>query len=218
MSWKCSGCSERIEDTFETCWNCGKDYDGQPEEVADDARFGPRADVTNEAAPHVTEAVASAETNVDTVAGPLKIPNLPGEHLLLDLHDGDFILTTHRLRHRNVRIGSSSIVSIMLEELASCSLTRRTKPWLLAAAVVCLVLGILATDRRGESFWGAVVVAVVFVVSYSATRQTVLTFASAGTPILLDVGDTPLNTVTRIINQVEAAKSQCRTKPKIAAT
>jgi hypothetical protein len=112
MPWKCSGCGEQIEDTFETCWNCGRDYDGHPaEEVADDA-LGSQADVPNGAAPQVSEAAAAAEADVDTVSGPLKIPNLPGEHLLVDLHDGDFILTTRRRRHRSERIGASSLVSI----------------------------------------------------------------------------------------------------------
>ena len=28
--WKCSGCGETVEDTFDVCWNCQRDKAGEP--------------------------------------------------------------------------------------------------------------------------------------------------------------------------------------------
>jgi len=205
MSWKCKGCGEQIEATFETCWNCGTDQDGLAPAAASRARIPEETQEASETTrPHTQEVPVEARSQA--VTSTIKLPNLPGERLLLELHDGDFTLTTHRLRHRSERIGGSSIVSIMLEELTSCSLTRRTKPWLLAMAFAMFVLGVLAVGRQ-DSFWGGAIAAVVFVVAYMTTRRTVLAFASSGERVLIDVGSTPIDAVTRIINQVEAAKN-----------
>lgn len=209
MAWKCKGCGETIEETFETCWNCGTDQDGVPPPETESA-IPPANSRPGKATPRPEpEDRGATGASITVVSGPLKVPNLPGERLLLDLHDGAFLLTTHRLRHRNEGVGAASLVSIMLEEVASCSLTRRTKPWLLAFAFATLALGVLAAEKKG-GFWSAVVVAAIFVVGYMATRRTVLAVASAGEQILLDVGSTPIDTLTRVINQVEAAKNERR--------
>lgn len=96
------------------------------------------------------------------------------------------ILTTHRIRYQSEVWGSSQIKSIMLEELASCVVTRSSNPVLLVSAALCFLVGIInATHNRDAAppLIGALVLASVLVRIYFATRQQILLLESGGTTI-----------------------------------
>lgn len=66
---------------------------------------------------------------------------LPQERLLLESDNGTLKLTTHRLRYEARAGGEMNIKSIMLEELASCAVTRSSQPILIVLALICLLIG-----------------------------------------------------------------------------
>lgn len=62
---------------------------------------------------------------------------LDGEKVLLrvpvrDLGSAEVVLTSHRVRLNSQAIGSAEVLSIMLDELASCGRIRISKPIFLA--------------------------------------------------------------------------------------
>jgi hypothetical protein len=135
---------------------------------------------------------------------------MPKEVVLLESEGKSLILTTHRVRYEFEAFGNSEIRSIMLEELASCAMVRSSNIIFLVLAGICLILGVLvAAGGRGNE--GAliigVLVAVVFVVAYFASRRQVLALASAGTTISVNTQRMKLETAKQFIEQTEAAKN-----------
>jgi hypothetical protein len=106
--------------------------------------------------------------------------------------------------------GDSTLISIMLEEIASCGIARVQQPILLALAAISFVLGaVLGSMADGSSvpLMISVIVAVVFVGLYFSGRQHVLVLASAGSTIRADVRTMDAETVIALIDQLEFAKN-----------
>ena len=132
------------------------------------------------------------------------------EKLLLESDDKELILTTHRVRLESESLGRARIVSIMLDQLASCAITRVSHPIFLILAGICFVVGALfaANGRNNE---GALIVGIVlpliFVVIYLANRQQVLALASAGATINVNTQGMTLDAVKAFIDRTEVAKN-----------
>jgi hypothetical protein len=99
----------------------------------------------------------------------------------------------------------------MLEEVASCSVTSLSKPWLLAVAAVVLVASFATADDRGKGWIGGILLALGFAVVYYVTRRQVVSVASAGAAINIDIAGTDERAVHDLINSIEAAK-EAKTK------
>lgn len=134
---------------------------------------------------------------------------LPNETLLLESDTQTLKLTTHRVRYESRHGGEVEIRSIMLEELASCEVMRSAKPILLVLAAVCLLLGGLAAAQNSQSgaLLGGVIVGLIFVVLYFATRQQFLVLASAGASIHVNARSMKLETLRGFVDAVENAKN-----------
>lgn len=135
---------------------------------------------------------------------------LPDEKVLLLSDDNELTLTTHRVRLESQSLGRAQIISIMLEELASCSMTRVSHPIFLILAGVSIVIGaVVASNGRGNE--GALtlglVAAVVFVILYFANRQQIIALASAGATINVNTQGMNPETVRAFINRAETAKN-----------
>ena len=64
------------------------------------------------------------------------------EQMLINGNPEGLFLTTHRVRQHFQSNGSAQVTSIMLEEIASCSMERKSQPGLLALAIVVFVVAI----------------------------------------------------------------------------
>ncbi len=138
---------------------------------------------------------------------------LPTEQLLLKSPGGSLILTTHRVRYETQGVGNGELISILLEELASCAMIRASSPILLVIAAIAFVLGLVGS-MVGNGFGnnsGAVIigtiVAILFVLFYFATRRQVLSLASAGATIQVNVVGMKMEMVKEFIEQAEEAKN-----------
>lgn len=110
-------------------------------------------------------------------------------------------------------MGSGEIISILLEELASCAMVRASQPVLLILAAIAFVLGIFGSLMGGSygnnsgAFIIGVIVAVLFVLFYFGSRRQVLSLASAGATIQVSVVGMKMEMVKDFIEQAEEAKN-----------
>ena len=134
--------------------------------------------------------------------------SLPGERVLYKSPRGRLKVTTHRLRYDRQGSGTMSIKSIMLEEVASCTMTRLTYPWLLLVAGLCVLGGFVAgAQYGGVPIVVGVLCALVCGVGYLFSRQQVVVIASAGSSITLDMRGCTVEEVRELIDHIEAAKN-----------
>jgi 1,4-dihydroxy-2-naphthoate octaprenyltransferase len=136
---------------------------------------------------------------------------MPNESVLLESEAKSLILTTHRVRYHVETFGNVAIRSIMLEELASCALVRSSNIIFLVLAGICFVLGLLvaAGGRRMEgALVIGVILGVVFVITYLASRRQALVLASAGTTIMVNTQGMKLEVAKQFIERTEAAKNE----------
>ena len=135
---------------------------------------------------------------------------LPNETILRESSGKTFVITTHRVRHSTQATGSASVRSIMLEELASCSLIKTSQPLLLILAAIVGLIGLLTA---GSSRDGAgililcLVIAGVLVLAYFLSQQLVVAFASAGATIRINAGRMKLEDAKDFIDTAEQAKN-----------
>lgn len=134
---------------------------------------------------------------------------MQGERILFESPSKVLTLTTHRVRYEMSTAGGAVLKSIMLEELASCSMTRTSNPILLVLAAICFILGFIsATSGREEgAFIIGIVLALVFVVAYFSTRRQVVALASAGATIYVAISGLSQEAIRQFIDQAEAAKN-----------
>jgi hypothetical protein len=132
---------------------------------------------------------------------------MPGEQILYQSPGQTFWLTNYRVRKEYHSAGIGVIRSIMLEEVTSCSMERRSYPWLLVAGI-CAAL-VPALTLIFATPWPALVgflLAPFFGLAYVVSREQVVTIASAGATIYLKTQGWTLQEVRALIDRIEAAK------------
>lgn len=134
---------------------------------------------------------------------------LPQEKLLLESDNQTLKLTTHRVRYEARAGGEMQIKSIMLEELASCAVTRSSQPILIVLAVVCLLIGgvVSAQNNQPPAIIAGAVIGLIFVALYFGTRQQFLALASAGTTIRVNARGMKVETIRGFVDAIEGAKN-----------
>ena len=136
---------------------------------------------------------------------------LPGERILLESDPKGLVLTTYRIRSETPRRGHQEVISIMLEGLASCTITHHSSPGLLVCAAISIVLGLMeaiGSTRNQYAITTGVIIALIFVVIYSATRQQIIVLASGGASIKSSTKGMDVQTAKDFIDIVETAKNE----------
>ena len=97
----------------------------------------------------------------------------------------------------------------MLEEFASCALSKTSQPIFLILAAICAILGLLMTGnaRSPAPLIGGLVLGGIFVIIYFVSQQQVIAFASAGTTIRINAGGMKLEVAKDFIDTAEQAKN-----------
>jgi hypothetical protein len=136
---------------------------------------------------------------------------LPDERILLESDSKTLVLTTHRVRFKSTGSGKDHLISIMLEEVASCqaSVTSRPMYLILAGAFLLVGLGVGSQQRDGGAF-GVVVLAVsaLFGVLYFTTRGGVLAINSAKGSIRVPIRGKSLKAAEEFVDALERAKHE----------
>ncbi len=142
---------------------------------------------------------------------------MPGEKVLLQSEAGTLILTTHRIRHQTEAFGYARIISIMLEELASCAMVRTSYPLFLVLAALCVAGGFLITvANRGDAapLGLGFVLALILVVLFLASRQEIVSLASAGATIRVSTRSMKRGEAKDFLDATESAKNVRYLLPK----
>ena len=130
--------------------------------------------------------------------------------VLFEADDGTLTLTTHRIRVKSEQRGSAYFGSVMLDQVASCEVARRSYPaFLLIAAVAAIVAigyGVTTVRDPGLGIVIGLIVTVGFLLAYLATRRMSLAFASAGATLRVGLA-MPLPAAIEFIDAVEAARA-----------
>lgn len=75
---------------------------------------------------------------------------MSGEKLLLESSPRGLVLTSHRIRSIKQGVGTGEVISIMLEELSSCAVERKSEPLLLfIAAFIVVASPVAEVSSRG---------------------------------------------------------------------
>ncbi len=136
---------------------------------------------------------------------------MTGESVLLESDPKGLTLTTHRVRQQVKGSGRSRITSILLEQVASCGMSRKSNPWLLVIAVLVFgVAALAAADSYDSEVYliGGLIVAGIFVLAYFANRRQVLYIHSAEGSIIQPAIGMSETAVLDFIDQLESAKNQ----------
>ena len=153
-----------------------------------------------------TSGFGSARTTAYGTASSISL--LPNEQVLLESGGKTLILTTHRVRYDSQRMGGGEIISIMLDELASCAMIRRSKPVLLIFAGMLLLISLYFYNQYQQSLgtFGFLLVAVL-IVMYFVTRRQVIELDSAGASIRVNTSGMSVLAVRGFIDTAEEAKN-----------
>lgn len=192
-------------------------------------RFNPRKAIlfSNERNPsEIPKPVESVFSEYDRIGaqhpqGDITMTTIPDEKVLLQ--SGGLTLTTHRVRSEAERGGKMQITSIMLEELCSCEIRFTSNSLLLKLggllAALGIVIGIMSSDAFQHIFdlyddayvsWSQAILllGVILVAIYFATRKEVISLASAAARINLQRRQSGQQEAKQLIDQIEAAKNQ----------
>ncbi len=133
---------------------------------------------------------------------------LPGEKIL-DSSVAGLMVSTHRVRMETQTSGRAQITSIMLDQLCSCETRYVSRPVLLVIAGICALLGFIMPNflRSQPGVMFLLVIAVVLVLIYFNTRYEAVSLASAKGEINVKISVSDVQTVRRLIDQIEAAKN-----------
>ena len=133
------------------------------------------------------------------------------EKVIAEICFEQLILTTHRIRYQTTIYGTVELTSIMLEEIASCSVVRKNQPILLMMALIVTFIGIMASINNDEAIILMLVIAmcdVVLTARYLIIRQPIILIASAGKSIKVKITDMELDAVLSFIDSVEIMKNE----------
>ncbi len=136
---------------------------------------------------------------------------ISGERILLESNTNTLILTTHRVRYKASGAGRADFVSIMLEEVASCTAARRSSPWLLVAAGITFLGGVFLQQQsrqNGSALLVGTAAAVVFVIVYLLTRRQVLTINAAQGALHARMSGGNLKQAEDFVDTLESAKNE----------
>ena len=130
---------------------------------------------------------------------------LQGESIVLESDNKELTLSTHRIRHRVVSWGQEDIVSIMLEQVASCGLVHTSNPLLIVLSAVCAIAALVGPERSRVPLIFAVAILLIL---YFVTRKHVLAISSAGHTLKVTLGGMSTEQVMSFIEATESAKNQ----------
>jgi hypothetical protein len=136
---------------------------------------------------------------------------LPGEHRVFSTQNDEFVLTNRRLRSIKKSRGQTNLISIHLNELASCELKSFDHRILFNLALFFLFSGMYLRISKGDTngFVGALFIAVILVSTYLLTRSQGVNFSSTGGTALRVQSKAGLEACIELIEKVEQAKDNC---------
>src|SRR5688500_9053460 len=126
----------------------------------------------------------------------------PDEKLLIESDNKVLVLTTHRIRYDSIGRGGgwadrTELVSILLEEVTSCAITRTSYPMLLWLALAGLLIAISLDDMTIVG----IALTVLFAGGFFMSQRQVLLISSAGNKIQVNTAGMSLQSVREFVDE-----------------
>jgi hypothetical protein len=137
---------------------------------------------------------------------------LPNEKIIRQTKDGLLTLTTHRVRFDKHTVGLSSMVSITLDSVVSCSLVKKSHPLLILFGAILSAFGVYYVDthkgKSGSPLGGPALLlfGIALILAFFITRKAHLKISSAGESILISAEGMKRDSITDTIKDIEKAK------------
>jgi hypothetical protein len=132
------------------------------------------------------------------------IEMLKDEQVVLSSENDALILTTKRVRYKSEVWGSTDLVSMTLNSVASCVYKTKSYPIILILAAIAFILAI--AEHRDMAIY-LVFLSVILIVAYFMTRQAVLLISSnGGEAIVAPVKGMSQERITKFIDALENEK------------
>lgn len=136
---------------------------------------------------------------------------LEDESVVMELPEKDLVLTTHRVRYHVKGSALQQLQSIMLEQVASCSMQCLSYPIFIVFAVLSLLFGAIIANTKGGGdpvpIAIGVVAGLIFLSLYYGTRAQIISLASPGTTIRVRTTEMKPDAMLNFIDAVEEAKN-----------
>jgi len=138
---------------------------------------------------------------------------IEGESIVLESDMKAVSLTTHRIRQEIRESGRYKLISIMLDQVSSCEINRKSNPVILFLALILLVGG-LFTLEKGVSFSGGLsqasgimfLLSLMFFVIYLLARSQVVSISSASTKIVFSTSGMKKEKCVQFVDKVESTR------------
>ena len=133
-----------------------------------------------------------------------------GEKIITTTDNNIIILTTHRIRSTNsLKWGHKETTSIMLDKISSIKATYNSYPLLFIIGAIIGLVGLFPGAKNyftyGSTF--AIVLGVILISAYFATRRHVCVIASSGgARIVFETANMGRDGVLSFIDRIEEAK------------
>lgn len=130
------------------------------------------------------------------------------EKVILTSDTNELTLTTHRIRFTSSGYGFGNVISFLLSELDSCSITYKSNPIFLIIGALALIVGLVSTGQRSTSDAAVAlfVVTVIMLLAYFFSRKSVLKLSSKSAHIFINVKQMSLAKVVEFIDTIELVK------------
>ena len=192
MGWSCR-CGEAHDDTVGRCWSCDRQRPGVVRTSS--SPNGDKSIPIKEQPP--------APTGVEGSSG---LAMLPHESIITTFGERSVVVTTCRVRSYADNVGESSLTSIFLEDVVSCSVVSMSKPWLLVVAGVLLVASLATASKGGGTWIIGIAIALAFGFAYFLTERSVIAISSAAAAIRIDTAGVTRDAIHDLISTIETAK------------
>jgi hypothetical protein len=134
--------------------------------------------------------------------------HLTNEKAIIETDGNVLVLTSHRVRYNATAMSTSDFMSIMLEEVASCGIVKKTRPILLVIAFGFAILALYVWSKSSvNAIAGPMVMAGIFGLAYYLTIRKMLEIASAGSSILVNVSKMGMTQIIEFVDELEIAKN-----------
>lgn len=134
---------------------------------------------------------------------------LSDEKIIKQFTNNELILTTHRIRYVTTKWRRIHFISIMLEELSTCSILYKSNILLLIIGIiiagVLLISGLILSDKNFS--FSSLIVIITFLVIYFSSKEKNVRFSSAGESIEVSVSSISIEMIQQFIDDVESAKN-----------
>lgn len=133
-----------------------------------------------------------------------KISLLPGEQVVTSSNNDVLVLTTKRVRYDFVVWGRSSLISMLLESVASCGRVTQSFPIILLFAGLAFFIALFQRGDQSVLFLG---LSIMLVVAYFLARRAVISItANGGQAILVPAKDMKREAIIGFIDALEHEK------------